>query len=214
MANDANRRPARSAGHRALPKSEATREKIIVAAAHVLVERGYAGAKLSDIGERVGMQAGSLYYHFEDRDDIVDHVLQRSIRGVYARVRTAVEALPDGADDLTRLRTAINAHLTVILESSDVSSAGLRLLGQLPPEVQRRYRNDQRKYGDYWHQIIVSGQASGAIRDDIDPVRLRLLIIGQLNWVSEWPRSATGSPDDVQREAMALIMGGVVPSAV
>jgi AcrR family transcriptional regulator len=214
MANDANHRPARSAGHRALPKSEATREKIIVAAAHVLVERGYAGTKLSDIGERVGMQAGSLYYHFEDRDDIVDHVLQRSIRGVYARVRTAVEALPDGTDDLTRLRTAITAHLTVILESSDVSSAGLRLLGQLPPEVQPRYRRDQRKYGDYWHRIIVTGQASGAIRDDIDPVRLRLLIIGQLNWVSEWPRSAIGSRDDVQREAMALIMGGVVPSAV
>jgi hypothetical protein len=50
--------------------------------------------------------------------------------------------------------------------------------------------------------------------DDIDPVRLRLLIIGQLNWVSEWPRSAIGSRDDVQREATALIMGGVVPSAV
>lgn len=178
----------------------------------MLVERGYAGTKLSDIGARAGMQAGSLYYHFKDRNDIVDHVLQGSIRGVYQRVKAAVEELPKDADDATRLHTAISEHLTVILESSDVSSAGLRLLGQLPPELQRKYRRDQRIYGDYWHRIIVDGQQSGAIRQDIDPVRLRLFIIGQLNWVSEWPKSAVGSRDELEREVQALIMGGVTPA--
>lgn len=209
MADDTNSRSARSAGHRALPKSEVTKQKIVEAAAAVLAERGYAGTKLSDIGARAGMQAGSLYYHFDDRDDIVDQVLQRSIRGVYERVKGAVDALPPNSSDLMRLQTAIGEHLTVILESSDVSSAGLRLLGQLPPETQRKYRSDQRTYGDYWHDIIVAGQASGSIRRDIDPVRLRLFIIGQLNWVSEWPKSAIDSRQNVHREAMALIMGGI-----
>ena len=214
MVDENKARPARSAGHRALPKSEATREKIIAAAAHVLAERGYAGTKLSDIGERAGMKAGSLYYHFEDRDDIVDQVLQRGIRGVYLRVREAVDELSNGADDLTILKTAISAHLSVILGSSDVSAAGLRLLGQLPPEMQRRYRRDQRTYGDYWHELIVRAQASGAIRDDLDPVRLRLFIVGQLNWVADWPKSAIGRRDEVEREALALITGGLIGRAV
>jgi len=213
MAANPTARPARSAGRRALPKSEATRERIIAAAAHVLVERGYAGTKLSDIAEQAGLQAGSLYYHFDDRDDIVDQVLRRSVRGILQRVRSAVEALPAGARSFDRLRAAIVAHLEVILESSDVSSAGLRLMSQLPPEIQRRYRRIQRDYGDYWHGLITTAQQDGSIRADIDPVRLRLFVIGQLNWVAEWPRPTRGPIDEMAGDALAIITDGIASGA-
>jgi AcrR family transcriptional regulator len=204
-------RPARSAGRRPLPKSEATRERIIAAAAHVLVERGYAGTKLSDIAEQAGLRAGSLYYHFDDRDDIVDQVLRRSVHGVLERVRAAVEALPADAGPLDRLRAAIVAHLGVIVESSDVSSAGLRLMSQLPPEIQRRYREIQRRYGDYWHGLVTAAQRDGSIRSDIDPIRLRLFVIGQLNWVAEWPRPVRGTAPgaELADEAVAVILDGI-----
>ncbi|MEZ5228784.1 MAG: hypothetical protein R2710_19605 [Acidimicrobiales bacterium] len=113
------------------------------------------------------------------------------------------------ADHQRILETAIRAHLSVILDPTDVASASLRLLGQLPPETQRRYRAAQRGYGDYWHSIITAAQDHGAIRADIDPIRLRLLIIGQLNWVAEWPRAATAARVDLEREAVALIMTGL-----
>ncbi len=172
----------------------------------MLAERGYAGTKFSDIGKQAGIQAGSLYYHFDDRDD---HVLRRGVREVFDTVRDTIADLPGDADDLTILETAIRAHLSVILDATDVASASLRLLGQLLPETQRRYRQAQRQYGDYWHQLITSAQAHGAIRSDLDPVRLRLLIIGQLNWVAEWPKAATASRVDVERETVALIMRGL-----
>jgi AcrR family transcriptional regulator len=41
--------------------------KILDAAAEVFSEQGYA-ARLSDIAERAGMKAGSLYYHFDSRE--------------------------------------------------------------------------------------------------------------------------------------------------
>ncbi len=198
---------------RALSKSEATRERIITSAAHVLAERGYAGTKLSDIGRQAGIQAGSLYYHFDDRDDIVDHVLRRGVREIFDTVRNTIADLPDDADDLARLETAVRAHLSVILDATEVASASLRLLGQLPPETQRRYRQAQRGYGEYWHDLITNAQQSGVIRDDLDPMRLRLLIIGQLNWVAEWPKAAKSDRAQVTADAVALLMRGLRPDA-
>lgn len=192
-------------------KSEATRERIINSAAAVLTERGYAGTKLSDIGKHAGIQAGSLYYHFADRDDIVDHVLRRGVREVFETVKQTVELLPDDATHLEILETAIRAHLSVILDATDVASASLRLLGQLPPETQRRYRQAQRSYGEYWHRLITAAQADRAIRPDLDPVRLRLFIIGQLNWVAEWPKAAKAARVELADEAVSLIIHGLRP---
>jgi len=128
-------------------------------------------------------------------------------------VNEALDTLPGEADHRSRLETAIAAHLGVILEFGDVSSASLQLLRQLPPELQRRYRADQRRYGNVWDELLTTAQRDGAIRDDVDPVRLRLFIIGQLNWVAEWPRTSVGPHADVIREAVALITEGVARPA-
>lgn len=202
-------RPARSAGRRALPKSDETRQRIIAAAAHVLAERGYAGTKLSDIAERAGMQAGSLYYHFEDRDDLVDHVLREGAPATHQRVREAVDSLPGDASHRQKLETAITTHLTVLLEIGDVGAASLRLLGQLPPETQRRYRRYQQTYGQYWHELIVAAQNDGAIRADLDPVSVRLFIIGALNWVVEWPASARRPVTELAETVVAMTLDGL-----
>ncbi len=193
-------------------KSAITRERIITAAAQVLAERGYAGTKLSDIAERAEMKAGSLYYHFEDREDLVDHVLKRGVDESFRRVKTALKALPKDAGHVRKLETAIDAHVHSILQFGDVTSASLQLLRQLPPELQPRYRREQQRYGAVWHKLIVAAQNDGAIRDDLDPVRLRLFILGQLNWVADWPRTAVGDRDELRKEAVALVLHGVVPS--
>ena len=190
-------------------KSEATRERIVSAAAQVLAERGYAGSRLADIAERADLQAGSLYYHFRDRDDLVDEVLRRGTRATFERVRRAVEAAGDDATPLDRLRTAIETHLSTVLEIGDVASAGLRVMGQLPPELRSRYQNDQRLYGDYWNGLIAAASDAGEIRADLDPVALRLFVIGALNWVVEWPRSALRPAPELAEIATRLLLDGL-----
>lgn len=46
------------------------REEILAAAAVEFVERGYTGASLSRIIEAGGLSKGSLYYYFEDKEDL------------------------------------------------------------------------------------------------------------------------------------------------
>ena len=68
---------------RARPKSESksarTRRRILDAGASAFRRDGYAAVKLKDIATLAGLQAGSLYYHFRSKEEIVEEVLP----GVY-----------------------------------------------------------------------------------------------------------------------------------
>src|SRR3954451_4366808 len=75
-------------------KSERTRQRILDAAAEVLDERGYAEARLTDIAAGAGMQAGSLYYHFSSRDELVGEILRLGIENSWDLVAAAVAGLP------------------------------------------------------------------------------------------------------------------------
>src|SRR5215216_7025695 len=87
-------------------KSTRTRRRILDAAAEVFSEQGY-GARLSDIADRVGMKTGSLYYHFDSREDLVAEVLRLGIDGSWDQVAAAVDRLPSTVTPLDRLATAI-----------------------------------------------------------------------------------------------------------
>ena len=63
------------------------RKQILDAAAKVLARRGYVGTQLSEIAEEAGTQSGSLYYHFESREDLIEEVLHEGVRLSFARAR-------------------------------------------------------------------------------------------------------------------------------
>src|SRR5262245_1511937 len=98
-----------------LTKSERTRQRILDAAAEVLAERGYADARLTDIAGRAGMQAGSLYYHFASREELVGEILRLGIETSWDLVATAVGRLPPTTTPIDRLAAAIRAHTRSIV---------------------------------------------------------------------------------------------------
>ena len=74
-------------------KSEATRARILDAAAKIISTKGYAAARLADIASEADTQAGSLYYHFESREALVEEVLDIAIDRVTAYVEEQVKRL-------------------------------------------------------------------------------------------------------------------------
>src|SRR3954453_12851039 len=144
-------------------KSERTRQRILDAAAKVFREQGYA-ARLSDIAELADMQAGSLYYHFDGREDLVAEILRLGIETSWSHVRDAVDAVPADASPGERLAVAIRAHTLSVLEISDYASAQARIVGQVPPDVRAGHMADQRAYGAYWNELISAAVKSGELR--------------------------------------------------
>src|SRR3954452_9195181 len=135
-------------------KSERTRQRILDAAAEVLAEHGYAEARLADIAARAGMQAGSLYYHFDSRDELVGEILRLGIENSWDLVAAAVARLPRTSSPLDRLATAIRAHTRSIVGFSSYASAQARIVSQLPTDLASAHRKDMRAYGAYWHEMF------------------------------------------------------------
>ena len=56
----------------------AARGKILDAAAEIATERGYEGTTISLVSKRSGLPASSIYWHFENKDDLISAVIERS----------------------------------------------------------------------------------------------------------------------------------------
>jgi TetR/AcrR family transcriptional regulator, cholesterol catabolism regulator len=187
------------------------REQILDAAARVLARRGYTGTALAEIAEEVGIAgAGSLYYHFESRDQLVEEVLRRGVKVAFEQSRRAVAALPAGARPLDRLEAAIRAQMLAVLVVSDYARATSRSTGQVPAEMWARINADFRRYGRFYDQLIAAAMNAGEIDPKVDRSALRMLVVGAINWAPEWFRkSGKSSAEDVADLLVRMMIRGV-----
>ena len=190
-------------------KSEQTRERLLDAAAKVLRDKGYAGARLSDIAQVAEMHTPGVYYYFPSKEDLVEEVLRTGVARAAAYVEERVAAVPDGASALDRLRAAIEGHVLMVLEIGDYTSANIRTFGQLPDGIRRRHLAQQRAYGDLWRSLLEDARADGELRPDLDLSVVRMLILGALNWTVEWHRAGMLDATEVARQATTMICEGL-----
>jgi len=209
----AAKRPAADAG---LRKSAKTRQRILVAAARVFREQGYAGTRLTDIAAAAGMKAGSLYYHFDSREALVEEVILVGTRRTHDAVLERLRALPATATPLQRLEAMIETHLTFVLLQGDISSATIQLIWQIPIEIRERTLAVQRTYGALWRQVLEEARVAGAIRSDVNLSAIRMSILGALNWAADWYRPTGATPKRISRDIVTMVLHGLAtpPSAI
>jgi AcrR family transcriptional regulator len=53
------------------PEAASTRERILNVALELFTEKGYDGASLREVAERLGVTKAAIYYHFASKDDIL-----------------------------------------------------------------------------------------------------------------------------------------------
>jgi AcrR family transcriptional regulator len=186
-------------------KAEASRRRILDAAAGLFRRKGYAAVSLRDIATATGMQVGSLYYHFDSKEQIVAEILDIGIALVHDGVRAAVDALPADAAAGDILRTAIRAHLLALLEFSDYTSANVRIFGQVPDDVRRANLTVRRAYEATWDGLLRRTLPTGT-----DLSAARLLVIGALNATLEWFDPTQGSVEALAERYAGLLLHGLL----
>ena len=199
-------RPLEDAG-----RGETTRNAILLAAAREFRDKGYSGARLADIATRVGMKAGSLYYHFESREALVQSVMDEGLRLTHAAVVDRLSGLGASSSHRERLEAAIVTHLELVLANEDIASATIKLIWQAPPEIREGQLVRQRAYGALWKQLLSEARDAGAIRGDLDLSVVRMATMGALNWAADWYAPGRMTPGEIARDIAAMILGGLAP---
>ena len=187
-----------------------TRERILLEAARLLRHHGYAATTLREIADAAGVKAGSIYYHFESKEEILGEVLDKGITIVANAVRARIEALPADASWRDRIAAGIEGHLWGMLHYGDFTSANIRVYGQIPTSAKNRHKIVRRAYADYWDRLLASALASGELRQDTGLAVIRLFVIGALNWTVEWHNPQRGSFQDFARQITAIVFDGIL----
>ena len=190
-------------------KVKKTREKILDASAALFSRQGYNGTALRDIAGALNMKAGSLYYHFDSKEQLVLEILKIGLENIINTVITRVNALPEGSSTQEVLIEAAKGHLAALLEKGDYTSTSIRNYGQMPAAVQEEGRLVRDKYENMWRKWLVEAQEKGDIKASIDLKILRLSLLGSLNRTLAWYSPGDKSIDEIAEIQVSFFWDGI-----
>jgi len=192
-----------------LAKSAISQKRVLDAAAKIFRDYGYAGTTMRAIADEADLKAGSIYYHYKSKDDLISAVLDLGIHAVTDLVKKALDDLPADATGRMRVETAVHAHLNAIIDYGDYTLATRRVFGQVPEAIRAKNMRLRNSYAAMWQDILVEAQNRGEFRSSANISLARLFILGALNWTVEWFKPGGRPIEEVSREFAAVIIDGL-----
>jgi AcrR family transcriptional regulator len=93
-----------------LPRKRLSPGDWIDAAMEVLLSEGHSGLRIKHLARRLGVTPGSFYWHFRDRDQLRDRMLEHWMSQMLRRAAAAAEMTGKGADQLRALPDILMAR--------------------------------------------------------------------------------------------------------
>ncbi|MDO8389490.1 MAG: TetR/AcrR family transcriptional regulator [Actinomycetota bacterium] len=178
-----------------------TREEILTVSARLFATRGLAGTTMRAIADGCSIKAASLYHHFASKDEIVAEIMTRSrefAAGLYREIADAHLAPAARVEAVLRATLqSFRAHP----EASQVFLENPAYVASAP--LLKSIRADARAIDALCVRAIEEAITVGALRDDIAPLRLWLLLRNMLRSTAR--EAATADADD----AIAILLHGI-----
>jgi AcrR family transcriptional regulator len=185
-----------------------SQEVLLVVAADLFADRGYAATTVRDIAEAAGILSGSLYHHIDSKESIVDAILSRFI----ARSRAAYEAvIAEGKGPKETFEELVRTSLESMVEGRAailVYQNEARLLAARP---RFSYLAEaQRKFEEIWTAVLEEGVESGEFRPSIDPKLVYRLVRDTVWTAPRWYRPGGPlKPERIIAQYLPVLVAGV-----
>jgi len=177
---------------------------MLSAAAKQFRANGYAAVSLRAIAKAAGLTTGSMYYHFKSKEDIVGEVLFQGHLIVLDQVKATLDNIATD-DHEARLRGAIKTHILCLFGEDSLPAANIRIFSQVPQEVRSGAMATRRAYEALWIGLLEQAQRAGQIRANLSVPILLPLMLGAINWTTEWSNGDEDSLETIVTELMLLI---------
>jgi TetR/AcrR family transcriptional regulator, cholesterol catabolism regulator len=180
------------------------RQELTRAAARLFAEKGYQGTSLADLADELGIQKPSLYHHIASKEDLLWEVAWDGAAAFHA----ALEAVPEGAPAVERIRLALRAHLGVVAAQLDVATVFVREWRHLEGERRDRFVAERRRYEERIRDLFRDGVEGSELRTDLDVGTAALLFLSAANWAYTWLRPDEGT-DELADRFFAFLLDGM-----
>jgi AcrR family transcriptional regulator len=187
-----------------------TREKIVEAAERVMRERGLARSTTKEIARAAGYSEGSLYKHFESKQDLFLAVLAERLPSFLA----LVEELPERVGRSTVRQTLEEVASKALAFYGEIVPMAASIFSE--PRLLARHREGMHKRGA-GPQMVNEALAAyldaekrlGRVREDADPEAAAAMVLGAC-YQRAFFRSYLG--EDVPAEREEGFVEGIVQS--
>lgn len=156
--------------------------EITQAAQTLFSERGYASTSMRDIANHVGIKAGSLYAHIDNKNDllfdIIDGASDRFLDGFEDVVRG-----PGSAQE--RLVEAMRRHLELITLQMDGAKVFFHEWRSLNDDQRATVLGKRQRYEHHYVVLIEEGVREGVFETP-NPRLAATLLLSALNWSYTW----------------------------
>jgi AcrR family transcriptional regulator len=180
------------------------RAELTRAAARLFAEKGYQGTSLADLADALGMQKPSLYHHIASKEDLLWEVAREGAGAFHA----ALDAVPERAPAVEKIRLALRAHLAVVGGQLDVATVFTREWRYLEGERRERFLAERRRYEERIRDLFREGVEGSELRTDLDVSTAALLFLSAANWAYTWLRPG-GDTDALADRFFAVLLDGM-----
>ncbi|AMM22237.1 hypothetical protein AX769_05170 [Frondihabitans sp. PAMC 28766] len=188
-------------------RAQATRAAIVLAAATVFAERGYARTTLDGVAVEAGVTKGALYFHFASKHDLANAVIAEETR-----------VMTEGADRILRLEVSSLETLILLIRAFTerivadvVVAAGVKLTTEelvARLDIDEPYETWGALYADLFGKAIAEGDVVAAYSPDA----LSRFLISLFTGVQLVSNSLTQRADAADRvaEMWQIFLPGIV----
>ncbi len=194
-------------------QSEQTRQRIITAATHLFVRKGFSGTSISDLAKASGLTKGALYHHFENKDALFFAVIE-SVRQTWNK--TVVRDVLASKNALTRLTTLVEVHTRLLSENKQICILLNGLIMEMDgvnPDFMAALQGVYEDLAGFIESIIQKGQKAGQIRSDVDARLTAFNIVSMLRGIGCTPifRYMGIDDDRLTKNLVQILVDGLHP---
>ena len=211
------KRPVNAAARNLASKDgsqQSTRERLLDAAAELFSKNGYAATSTRAIADILGIRKASIYYHIENKEDLLYAICKSSLERISSDVAAALEKVKD-EDPLERVRALIRAHLENLVHGQIAHSVAVGEMHALSGARLKEVIALRDAYQGLVRSVLVDARKAGVLRTDISAKYLCLILLGLLNRVELWYRSSGPlAPDQLAHVFATIFLTGATAPAM
>lgn len=173
--------------------------EILDAATSVFSHKGYSGASLQEIADKVGILKGSLYHYIDSKESLLFRILDGSHTSAM-QIMVEVDALALGTEQ--KFLTYVEKVVLWYLQHLDRAGLYQNEWRFLEGEFAQQVRSHRRNFNAYMRAMIDAAVSEGLAPRNLDVETATSFVLSAIDSIPSWFR--THPPTDPQAFALSI----------
>lgn len=189
---------------------EATRTRILRAAARCIAQTGVRGLRVGDVARQAGVSSGLLYYHFADRDGLLAATLAHVNETAWAGRGPAPDAATDARraliDNLVEELSDAAAIRDNAIAWNEIGASAV-----FDPALAAHLNESNRQWRDFVASAVRAGQTQGRIDAALEAEDFAITATALVEGLSQRWLTGQLSTDEARRLLTTSLERGLGP---